>query len=229
MKKSNAGFVTLGITALIAGIIVYPFIWIYKQVGWFGLIASVVILAIIVFRLLAASKARAQQEAEDEFNDIVLYVFSNNIPTKEARTLNHKYAGTEQSFLLQRLHILRDSIRISLTSKKRATAEDRYSLVLSTYAEIEHDYAHLVSAEAMAEITSQVESTTNRFYTKLCVNEAKAHLDKVEKLKTDKSKQKYLLLAQDTLQQGLSDSRCDQGELYQHMAKVTQTKAVLNL
>lgn len=65
MKKSEAKAVT---SLVILGIIIYPFVWIYEQIGLFGVL---ILIAIVIGGIVAFSSASKKQE-EKEFNDLPL-------------------------------------------------------------------------------------------------------------------------------------------------------------
>lgn len=180
-------------------------------IGWGGII---LIGIIFLIGIIAWSVLSARQE-EDEFNELVLYVLHNKLPPNEARKLNRDAEKISFSHfaLIRRLQILRDSIEISLTSKKRKTAESRMALVKSSYEEIKCDYSRLVTHETMAEIDDAVSECFQKFNTNFYTNGAKAHLEKAEKLKTKKSKIKYASLAMETILEGFDNPDSEKGVL----------------
>lgn len=172
-------------------------------IGWGGVI---LIGVISLVGIIAWSVLSGQQE-EDGFNELVLYVLHNKLPPDEARKLNRDAdkISFSHSALIRRLQILRDSIEISLTSKKRDTAESRMALVKSSHEEIKRDYSRLVTEETMAKIDNVVSECVQKFNTNFYTNSAQSHMEKAEKLKTEKSKIKYASLAMETILEGLDN------------------------
>jgi len=222
MKKSEAEGIGI---LIVLGIIVYPFIWLHEKIGWIGIgaVAVLIISGGIYWHMLSAKKEK------EEFNELVLYVLHNRIPPNEARKMNIQLAKSNfpRSALIRNLQILRDSIEIALSSKKRDTAISRMATVLERYDEITQEQAALVKPETMHEITKVVKETEKEFYTKLYQNVATAHLEKAEKLKTKKSKFKYLQMAKEALLEGLEDDRSRKDVLEQMLARVDKKAASL--
>ena len=222
MKKSEAEGIGI---LIVLGIIVYPFIWLHEKIGWIGIgaLALLIVGGWIYWHMLSAKKE------EEEFNELVLYVLHNRIPLNEARKMNIQLAKSNfpRSALIRNLQILRDSVEIALSSKKRDTAESRMATVLERYDEIAQEQAGLVKPETMSEITRVIKETEKEFYTRLYQNVATAHLEKVEELKTQKSKSKYLQLAKEVLLEGLEDNRSRKDVLEQILARVDKAAASL--
>jgi len=214
MKKSEAD--ALGYLIVI-GIVVYPFVWLYEKIGWIGIIA----LGFAVLGAIVLMKFRNSQREYEEFNRLVLYSLHNRATPQEARKLNSLYKDNyPRAMLIRRLQILRDSIEISLSSKKRETAESRMDEVLSSYAEIKSKYADLITSETMSEIARVVEEHERKFSTSLYTNIANAHLEKAGKLKTIKSKSKYAELAMEAILEGLKNPKSDKSFLEKMQAEI---------
>ena len=217
MKKSEAQ--ALGPIILI-GIIIYPFVWLHEKVGWGGTI----VLGGIALSGVVFWNIRSSRKDKVEFNKLVLYVLHNRMAPNEARKLNNSLAKVNfpRSALIRRLQILRDSIEISLSSKKRETAESRMAEVKSSYEEIRKEYANLITPEAMLEIDRVVSDCVKQFNTKLYTNIARAHIEKAEKLKTVKSKKKYAALAIEAIQEGLLNPNSEKQSLERCRKKIDQ-------
>jgi len=204
MKKSEAQ--AIGPLILI-GIAIYPFVWIHEKIGWSGIVYW---------------NVRTTRKDNEEFNKLVLYVLHNRLHPDEAKKLNYSLAKTNfpRSALIRRLQILRDSIEIALASKKRDTAESRMTEVRSSYEEIRQEHPHLVAPETLAEIDRVVGECEKEFSTVLYANIANAHIEKAEKLKTDKSKAKYAALAMEAIVEGLENPNCEKLRLEEMKKKI---------
>lgn len=204
MKKSDEKLLA---PLILTGMVVYPFIWLHDKIGWAGIIFLAVLIAVGIWY----RHARSRKQDEDDFNGLVLYVLNNRLPPNEARKLNQNLFKTNfpRSALIRSLQILRDSIEISLASKKREIAEFRLAEVESSYAEIRREHANLITAETMAEIDRVVNECIKAFYTRLYENIALAHIEKAKKLKTVKSKEKYAALAMEAINEGLENPRSE--------------------
>lgn len=209
----------LGPLILIA-IVVYPFVWLYEKIGWGGSIA----LGGLVLSGIAYWSVRTSRKDKEEFNKLVLYVLHNRLHPDKARKLNYSLAKTNfpRSALIRRLQILRDSIEIALTSKKRDTAELRMAEVRSSYEEIKSKYANLVTPETLAEINRVVSECEKEFSTILYINIADAHIEKAAKLKTAKSKAKYAALAMEAIVEGLMNPNSENRRLEEMRKKIEQ-------
>jgi len=132
-----------------------------------------------------------------------------------------------RSALIRNLQIIRDSIEIALTSKKKDTAQSRMDTLLERYEEIRAEQSGLVSMEVMNEISSVIQDTKYQFHTMLYLNTATGYMDKIEKLKTNKSKEKYLDQAIEALQEGLQIGLGNEADLGDYLKHVEQVKAKL--
>jgi hypothetical protein len=217
MKKSEAQ--ALG-PLIVIGVVVYLFIWLHEKVGWAGItILGGIVLGGIVYWIV-----RSSRKDEEKFSELVLYVLHNRMVPKEASKLNRALAKKNfpRSILIRRLQILRDSIEISLYSKKRDTAESRFAEVKASYTEIRAEHASLVTRETMAEIDRVVTEYEKQFNTSLYTNIANAHIEKAKGLKTNKSKCKYAALAMDAILEGLDNPKSERGSLESMKAEIEQ-------
>ena len=115
--------------------------------------------------------------------------------------------------LIRKLQIIKDSIDISLSSKKRDVAESRYEKMRELSVEIEQNYKSLMDDNVFEEVSAIIKNADNEFHTVLYKNIATGHLEKAEKLKTDKGKQKYWNLARDVLNEGMGSPKSDKSVL----------------
>lgn len=221
MKKKDAQNIgILILIILILRLISYPFVWLYEQVGSTGIVATIILALISIAVFVNILRKRD----EHNFNKLVIFALNNKMSPVEAKEINIRLSKSNfpRAALIRRLQIIRDSIDISLASKKRDTAESRFSLVMESYKEIVKEHSHLIKPETMNAITNVVYEAENTFHTNLYRNTAIAHLDKVKKLKTIKSKRKYIQLAKDTLNEGLANSKSDSNILNYFMIKVLE-------
>jgi len=172
------------------------------------------------------NKTKKEQKA---FDNLALYVLHNRLHPNEAKTMNLKLARSNfpRSALIRNLQIIRDSIEIALTSKKKDTAQSRMDTLLERYEEIRAEQSGLVSMEVMNEISSVIQDTKYQFHTMLYLNTATGYMDKIEKLKTNKSKEKYLDQAIEALQEGLQIGLGNEADLGDYLKHVEQVKAKL--
>ena len=213
-----------GIGALvIIGVIVYPFVWLYEQIGVVGLVlCGIGVVAAFIYWHI--HNAKQDQKA---FDELVLYTLHNRMPPDEARRINRKLAKENfpRSALIRNLQIIRDSIEISLSSKKRATAESRAQSVEELHQEVLHEHASLVSESVLGEINDVCAHTLSVFNTKLFINISNGHIEKASTLKTDKSKIKYLGLAAEALEEGIALGLGDSAALKSALARVEAQQA----
>ena len=222
MKK--AGATLIGWLVIIV-LIVYPFVWLHEKIGWVG-IGTIGVFVIGGGIFWSISKTKKEQKA---FDDLALYVLHNRLHPDEAKKMNLKLAKSNfpRSALIRNLQIIRDSIEIALTSKKRDTAESRMNTLLERYEEIRKEQSGLVSAEIYSEIDRVIQETKNEFHTKLYLNMATGHMEKAQSLKTKKSKEKYLDLAIEALKEGLEKGLGQEANLRRVLSQVEQAKVTL--
>lgn len=203
---------TLSGSAVVLVILAAPFIWFYEKFGAVGY----VLLALAGLILAVSWAVLHAKEKEKRFKELVIYVLNHRLTPNEARKLNRNLASSnfDQASLIRNLQVLRDSIDISLSSKKRETAEQRYWLVVSRYEDIVNSQSSLIDPETMGEINRVVESYRSRFWTSLFKNVAEGHLAKAESLKTNKSKLKYSGMAMELISEGLAHPETDKEALH---------------
>ncbi|EIM63788.1 hypothetical protein [Desulfobacter postgatei] len=219
MKKAEA---TLISWLIIIGIIVSSFTWLSERVGGIGIgiiVAMIIGLAIFV-------NIRKTMNDQKSFDDLARYVFNNRLHPDEDRKINSKLARSNfhRAALIRNLQIIRDSIDIALSSKKRDTAESRMNLLLERFEEIKKEQSALISFEVFDEISNVIQKTSIEFNTKLYYNIAVGYIEKAESLKTKKSKEKYLDLAKDILDEGIEKGKGNGEELKRVLLMVEQAK-----
>ena len=115
--------------------------------------------------------------------------------------------------LIRKLQIIKDSIEISLSSKKWDVAESRNEKMRELSVEIEQKYRSLMKDDVFEEVSAIIKNADNEFHTALYKNIATGHIEKAEKLKTEKGKQKYWNLAREALNEGMRNPKSDKSVL----------------
>lgn len=219
MKKTKSSIGSI----IVVGFLIYPFVWIFDTFGWIGigLIAASITCFVVV--------SRAGNGNQKEFDRQVLHFLKDRYELAEAKKVNLQLARSnfQKAELVRNIQIINDSIDVALSSKKRDVAESRMQLALKLHQEIKNKHAGLVSSDVSAEIDRIVEEAAEAFRTKLYVNVSAGYIEKVEKLKTLKSKQKYIDMAIDTLKEGLANRDGDTHLLSSEMSKVERLKESL--
>ncbi len=207
MKKSNlVGFYYL----LVLAAIVYLFMFFYKTIGIFGIVG---ICGLVIAGFIYLSYRKVQEQAN--FDKLALYVLQNRLVPEEAVRINKQLMKKNfpRATFIRNLQIIRDSIEIALSSKIRDTAESRMTLLNKCYQEILVKQTHLVSAPIFEEIQRTVQQAERDFHTRLYINVAYGYIEKVQKLKTAKSKLKNITQAIVTLNEGIATGLGDSHEL----------------
>ena len=204
------------------GIALYTLMLIYEK---FGSIGTGFITFISVGLLIYYSFRKDKKT----FDNLVLYVLHNRLHPDEAKKMNLQLARSNfsRSALIRNLQIIRDSIEIALTSKKRDTAESRMNTLLERFEEIQREQSSLVSAEVHDEIERVIQETRKEFQTKLFLNVATGHKEKAESSKTSKTKEKYFDLAIEVLKEGLEKGSGNEADLRTVLSQVEQAKSKL--
>ncbi|MCU8411309.1 hypothetical protein M2G44_12105 [Vibrio vulnificus] len=198
MKKSESSAVAM---LVILAIAIAPFVWVYNRWGWIGLILSVILsLASIIWLIERLSKPSKEKLDLIEHYFYQLFEGSYTFDDKKGiqNSLSTKYK-TAFGLAMQ----IDDSIRLSLNSKTRGVAEERYKNIDLFYEKfLEHK--GLFSDDLLEFITFQVNDAKHLFINRLFTNLATKHYEKAQNLKTVKSKLKYAQLALEALEEGLS-------------------------
>ena len=187
------------------------FVWLHEQIGTFGIVALVVLLVAGAI-LKSVQKTKSIQAAYD---DLVLYILRNRLSVEESRQVYNSARKLDPSrmSLLRNIQILSESVYLATTSKKRDTAESRMDLALERYAEVSGKQANLVSSHVREQIDAFVRQAQQEFGTQMYLNVVQGHIEKAEKLKTAKSKLKYLGMAAEVIQEGLDEGKGDRDAL----------------
>lgn len=196
---------------VVLGVIIYPFVWLFEQLGpgGFALLACLLVAGLVYLIVRRAGKDN------ERFGDLVLSVLNNRLSPDEAKRINARLSRENfpRAALVREVEILRDSIDISLASKKRETAESRNVEVKTRLAAIKRDHAALIAPEILSEIERVVSQYEDRFNTLLYQSVASAYVEKAKTLKTAKSQAKYIGLAMETVAEGLRNPKSDKSVL----------------
>lgn len=217
MKKSNlVGFYYLMVFAAM----VYLCLFIYKAIGIAGIL---VMCGIVIAGFILLAYRKVQEQAN--FDKLALYVLQNRLTPEEAVRINTQLMKKNfaRATLIRSLQIIRDSIEIALSSKVRGTAQSRMILLNKHYQEILAKQMHLVSTPILEEIQRTVQQAERDFHTQLYINIANGYIEKVQKLKTEKSKLKNITQAIITLNEGLAAGQGDSHQL-KSMLKLAQNE-----
>lgn len=186
--------------AIVLAAVVYPFVWLYEQIGGFGYLVLIASASGIWFYLSSQRKAKDAERFEAD----VLSTLGRRLDPETARAMNAKYSKSNhrRAELLRFIQIFNDSVEISLNSKKPDTAESRFSLARETYQKIKA-YRDIMGPRLSWELETKFQHLEANFVSALTLNRARSYIEKAESLKTEKSKMRYLQEALDVLEDGL--------------------------
>jgi len=197
--------------AIIGVVFLFSIVMVYKVLGNIG--TAALVIAGIVLWVWYGSKSKKKKQAA--FDELALLTISEKTPPNEARTLNGELLKIDlkKADLVRKLQIIKDSIDIALTSKKTDTANSRMQLANKNFEEIQGYLSTIVSPDTSYQINDIFSNAKSEFSTVRYLNLANAYLEKAEKLKTEKSKQKYYGMVMQSFEQGMSDPDSDKDRL----------------
>lgn len=206
-KKEIKSFVALAFLC----ITVYPFVLIYQQIG----IAGFIILAGIALGFFLYNRSRSKKQESEVFSKFVIDVLFCRIPPLEIGKITGRLykSNFPRGALVRNIQIIGESISIALKSKKREVAESRIESVLACFEDIKVNQTHLISYETFETIAKTVKEAIKEANTAIYINIASGHLNKIHKLKTIKSKNKYFELAKAILDEGLNNEQSDKTKI----------------
>ncbi len=174
-------------------------------------------LLLIAVVVIVVWKARSNS---DKFrvtaSELAMLTMQKKISPQESKSLNLRLLRGKNyriGELNRHLEILRESIDIALMSKKKDIATSRMDTVTETWRLINDKYIELLSDDVKKYIGSVVDSAYKNFQTDMYLNMAQGHIDKAYSLKTEKSRNKYKLLACDVLREGLENPTSDKDKI----------------
>ena len=195
-------------------------VWLREQFGNSGIVL-IVVITIICLSLYSRKKNKKVQQ---DFDRLALSTLRTKRHWTEDKEINKSLMRHPGAPLIRNLQILRDSIEIALTSKKRDTAEQRMNAIPELFEEIKK-HATLVSPEVFEEIYKTVYKAQRKFHTSFYINIATGYIESAEKVRTRKTKDKYFTLAAEALKEGLRGGLGNEGELNLLLAGIERMKA----
>jgi hypothetical protein len=169
--------------------------------------------------------------SEQEFQMLVLTTIRYATPLEAARATNARLANEDpqRAILIRDLQIIRDSIDIALSSKKRDIAESRMKSVVETWKRAEAACLGLVPRDVVQSVREIVAEAQSRFQTSLYANIARGCVDKAKTLKSAKARETHLLLAREAILEGLGMPDSNKGELRELMLAVEEMRRAQGL
>ena len=164
--------------------------------------------------------------SEQEFRALVLSTIRQATPVEAAREINTRLASEdpEKAELIRYLQIIRDSIDIALSSKKRDIAESRMKSVVETWKRVEAECSGVVPQDVVQSVREIVGDAESRFQTSLYANIAQAYLDKAKTVKTAKARQGHFSKAREAILEGLGMPDSNKGELKELMLAIERMR-----
>jgi len=192
-------------------VFIFAFVWLYETLGTF-LFWTLVVLVVIAAVYLWINSAKKRYL---EFQNLILDTIKRKMTVEEARSVYGTLVKSDmrKADLIRKLQIIKDSIEISLSSKKWDVAESRNEKMRELSVEIEQKYRSLMKDDVFEEVSAIIKNADNEFHTALYKNIATGHIEKAEKLKTEKGKQKYWNLAREALNEGMRNPKSDKSVL----------------
>jgi len=158
----------------------------------------------------------------EEFQGLVLETLRRRMGPEEMRTINQSLTNGDfrKVQLIRHLEIIKESMDISLSSKKRDVAESRYELMCDHFTEVQKSYTDLLDAYTMMLVRDIVSKAGHEFHTALFKNMAQGNIEKAAKLKTTKARQKYWMAAREIIEEGMGNPNSDKGELQSLLSQI---------
>lgn len=207
MRSKYVGYLII----FVIFVFIFAFVWLYETLGTF-LFWTLVVLVVIAAVYLWINSAKKRYL---EFQNLILDTIKRKMTVEEARSVYGTLVKSDmrKADLIRKLQIIKDSIEISLSSKKWDVAESRNEKMRELSVEIEQKYRSLMKDDVFEEVSAIIKNADNEFHTALYKNIATGHIEKAEKLKTEKGKQKYWNLAREALNEGMRNPKSDKSVL----------------
>jgi uncharacterized membrane protein len=184
-------------------IIASPFIFLYEFFGpvGFWVVLFFVGVALIYWRTTAKKKDAVN------FKKLALDTINVRMHPDDMRDINSYLLkrNSQKASLIRKLQIIKDSLDIALSSKKRDIASERMALALKLSTEMKDLEVGLLDVSTSKTINRIISDAEKQFQTNLYLNVAQGHMDKVGKLKTEKARLKYKQQAKDIIIEGLNN------------------------
>lgn len=157
-----------------------------------------------------------------EFQNLILDTIKRRMSFEESRSAYSMLLASDmrKADLIRKLQIIRDSIDISLSSKKRDVAESRNKTLLELFTEIKQKYMDLMKPDVFVEVSTIIENAGREFPTALYKNIASGYIEKATKLKTEKAKLEHWNKAREILNEGIKDPKSDRNALENMLSQI---------
>jgi len=184
--------------------------WVISQIGWIWFTVLVVVGAIVFITISAQDPS--PNVPSDEFGP--LFNTSQQASAYYAKLMK---SNPTKANRLRRQQILRESLKLATTSKKPETAESRMELAQQHFLALKTKFR--IPKDEREGIDKRYHEAVLEYDTVRFLNEAHAYLKKTQKLKTEKSKRKYINLARQTIEKGLGNPNSDKERLRNFLRK----------
>jgi hypothetical protein len=164
--------------------------------------------------------------SEQEFRALALSTIRQAMPLEAARAINFQLAieDPEKAIFIRNRQIIRESIDIALSSKKRDIAESRMKSVVETWKRAEAECSGVVPLDVIQLVREIVAEAQRRFQTSLYANIARGYLDKAKALKTAEGREGQLSQAREAILEGLGIPESNKGELSEFMLAIERMR-----
>ena len=204
--------------ALIGYLVIFGIaVWLISEFGWWILSIIVVLFLIWIIKTYSSDKSKHAPAAvisNNNISDLPHDEFGPLFdPPQSAGAYFHQLMkiDPDKSMRLRQQEILRESLEIGLSSKKRDTAESRMESATKIFQKLKAEYS--IPDSEWNRIEKRFLSDQKEFSTVKYINSAKGLLEYGGKLKTEKSRKKYKEMAKGIIEEGLSDPNSDNERL----------------
>lgn len=158
-----------------------------------------------------------------EFQNLILDTIKRRMSFEEAKSIYSSLLTSDmrKADLIRKLQIIRDSIDISLSSKKQDVAESRNKTLQQLFTEIKQKYMDLMNADVFVEVSTIIENAGSEFHPALYKNIASGYIEKASKLKTEKAKLEYQNMAREILREGINNPKSNRKVLENMLSQIT--------
>jgi len=210
--RKKASCALIGYFVIFAGIV-----WIAGKIGW-GWLLAIILLGVIGWAAMTFTKDKSPSASPDHSPDDLPDMRHDEFgPQFDSPQQASTYYGQlmrtdpDKFMRLRTQQILRESLQIALTSKKRDTAESRMETAKEKFEELQKE--HSIPRSEWNKIQERFLKDRKVFSTVKYINQARGLLGHGSKLKTEKSRKKYLDMAKDVIDEGLRDPSSDKDRL----------------
>ncbi len=169
---------------------------------------------------------KANEGKDDEYNELILKVLKVQLRPSEAQQIYGQLirSAPTKGQLFRHTQMLGESLNLALNSKNRDTAESRMKFAEENYFKIKSLFASAAREGTLAEIEKTFAESKTNFHTNLYINVAAGYVEKAKKLKSEKAREKYFLLASQVLQEGRNDPYSNKAVLDQKLKETESLK-----